>query len=172
MMERARKKFIPVCPPTIREVVESFEEGRNGSLYQEMYVGHVYHDFQSRASPGERKRRYALLFCNKPVLDDVYRTCTFFSMDGTFRTTPMVSTDLSDRAAQILIITADYHGKVAVVFVVVMQCRKRALYRKVYKALRSKEPRFEPIMMMSDFERAMRRSFLEIYPDCRLYGCR
>jgi hypothetical protein len=172
MMERARQKAIPTNPPSVQALIATFENSLNLPIYQDLYVGHVYHDFFSRRSPGQRSRKYALIFKNPPVLPDVYRTCTFFSMDGTFKTTPRLGNDFSDRASQILLITADYHGKIAVLFVVIMQCRKRALYKKVFRAIKEKEPDFEPAQMMSDYERSMRRSFQEIYPDARSFGCR
>lgn len=172
MMERARKKSVPTNPASVRDLISMFEHSQVIRLYQDLYLGYVYHDFPSRRSPGERCRKFALIFKNPPVLADVYRTCTFFAMDGTFKTTPRLGNEFSDRASQILLVTADYHGKIVVLFVIVMQCRKRALYKKVFRAIKFHEPQFEPAQMMSDFERSMRHSFREVYPDARSFGCR
>lgn len=128
-----------------------------------MYVGHVFNDFPSH---GERRQKCTLIFCNMGVLADVYRTCTFISMDETFKTMSVISNDLSDCATQMRLSTADRdQGKLAVVLIVIMQCQKRSLYKKAFSALKLKQPDFKPAQMISDYECAMRWSFLEIFPD-------
>jgi len=82
------------------------------------------------------------------------------------------STSFNDRASQVLTITADYHGGVVVLFVVIMQCRKRPLYTKVFRSIKTSQPDFTPAQLMTDYEKAMRRAFSNVYPDSRLYGCR
>lgn len=93
-------------------------------------------------------------------------------MDGTFRITPRAGNVLDVRASQVLLITADYHGKVVVLFTVIMTSRKVGLYRKVFKFLKDKVPNFRPPQMMADYEKAMRNAFKEVFPMARLYGCR
>lgn len=168
-MITARQASIPVCPATIVELIQSLDHQRYPPLYQDMYLDSVHHDF--RTAEGS-VRKHAIILVNKPVLDDVKRTCLWYSMDATFKTTPRVSNDLNDRAAQVLIITADYHGSAVVVFVAVMQGRKTPLYKKVFQSIKAAHPTFEPAQMMSDYEKSMRRGFRGIYPDSKMYGCR
>lgn len=97
---------------------------------------------------------------------------TFFSMDGTFRTTPRPGNVLDVRASQVLHITADYHGKIVVLFSVIMTSRKIGLYRKVFKFIKKEVPNFKPPLMMADYEKAMRNAFKSVFSSTRLLGCR
>jgi len=85
---------------------------------------------------------------------------------------PRAGNILNVRASQVLLITADYHGKAILLFAIVMTSRKSGLYRKVWRLLKDKVPRFRPPMMMMDYERALRTSFKFVFPATRLYGCR
>lgn len=97
---------------------------------------------------------------------------TFFAMDGTFRTTPRPGNVLDIRASQVLHITADYHGKIVVLFSVIMTSRKIGLYRKVFKFIKKEVPNFKPPLMMADYEKAMRNAFKSVFSSTRLLGCR
>jgi len=119
-----------------------------------------------------RSKKYAIILANKDCMDDVLRTSTWFSMDGTFRIMPRPGNVLDVRASQVLLITADYHGKVVLLFSVIMTSRKIGLYRKVFKFLKTTFPNFKPPQMMSDYERSMRSAFRSIYPSTKLFGCR
>lgn len=176
-MEYSRRKAVPANPATIEDLIANFESNSYPQMYQDMYLTTVHADFRQRrrgSTRGERetRRRYAIILVNRKVLDRAFASCTFFAMDGTFKTTPQVSASFRDRAAQMLCITADYSGKPVVLYVVLMQTRKIPLYREVFKAIHRLEPRFNPGQMMADFERAMRNSYMETFPDTRLLGCR
>lgn len=119
-----------------------------------------------------RSTKHAIILANRECLEDTLRTSTWFAMDGTFRITPRAGNVLDVRASQVLLITADYHGKVVVLFTVIMTSRKVGLYRKVFKFLKDKVPNFRPPQMMADYEKAMRNAFKEVFPMARLYGCR
>jgi len=93
-------------------------------------------------------------------------------MDGTFRIMPKPGGRMDVRASQVLLITADYHGKVVLLFAILMTSRKVALYKKVFKFLKLNVPNFKPPQMMSDYERAMRNAFRTVYASSRLFGCR
>lgn len=170
-MKAARLKAIPSCSGNIDQVIADFDEGRVDEFYQEMYLGSVHHDFRRRDQQGT-SRKHAMIFVNRSIMEDVQRTCNWFSMDGTFKITPKISNDLNDRAAQVLIIATDYHGSIAVLFLVVMQSRKLPLYKKVFRFIKNSAPSFQPAQMMSDFERAMRKGFRFAFIESRLYGCR
>lgn len=169
-MVASRQKSIPSCPRTIEEVVALLESQSLPDMYNDMYLTTVFHD--QRDATGAVARKHAIVLVNRAVLEDVFRTCKWFAMDGTFKVTPRVANELSDRAAQLLTISTDYHGKAVVVFVVVMQSRKMPLYKKVFRAIKLENPDFNPGQMMSDYERAMRNGFLKSYPTARLFGCR
>jgi len=168
-METARKAAIPTCPPTLVDALDGLLQHRYPPLYCDMVQSVVFHDFRR---DGERERKHALILVNKSVLPDVIRTCRWLSMDGTFKITPRLGQEFNDRASQVLTITADYHGGVVVLFVVIMQCRKRPLYTKVFRSIKTSQPDFTPAQLMTDYEKAMRRAFSTVYPDSRLYGCR
>jgi len=88
-------------------------------------------------------------------------------MDGTFRTTLRPGNVLDIRASQVLHITADYHGKIVVLFSVIMTSRKIGLYRKVFKFIKKEVPNFKPPIM-----KAMRNAFKSVFSSSRLLGCR
>jgi len=53
-----------------------------------------------------------------------------------------------------------------------MTCRKYQLYQKVFKKLKEIFPNFNPKMIMSDYEAAMRKALIDVFPAMRLLGCR
>lgn len=117
-------------------------------------------------------RKYGLILVNRSVLEDVLRTSTWFSADGTFKITPRPGNVLDVRASQVLHITADYHGSVVLLFSVIMTSRKVGLYKKVLKFIKRTIPNFKPPQLMCDYESALRKAFKSVFPATKVYGCR
>ena len=169
-METARKGAIPTCPATLEELIDNFLSNRYANLYQEMFEAVVSKIFT--IPDGGTVMKHAIILVNRAILEDVFRTCTVFNMDGTFKTTPKLGNSFDDRASQVLLITADYHGSPVVIFAVVMQSRKEVLYTKVFEHIHDHYVDFRPVQVMSDFEKAMRSGFKNVFKEARLLGCR
>lgn len=73
---------------------------------------------------------------------------------------------------QVINLLADHHGTAVCILTIVMTCRKVGLYKKVFRLLKDLFPEFAPRQVMSDFEVALRKGFLCVFPTTRMLGCR
>ena len=52
-----------------------------------------------------------------------------------------------------------------------MTAKTQCLYREVLESLITHIPEFKPVASMSDWERASRNAFKDVFPQIRIYGC-
>lgn len=52
-----------------------------------------------------------------------------------------------------------------------MEAKTEVAYRKVLERFRIKFPEVRPLSIMIDFETALRKVFIETYPEAQVYSC-
>ncbi|CAI6359310.1 unnamed protein product [Macrosiphum euphorbiae] len=158
-MRHARRQTLPPLPSTLRELGEYLDLNaeryrcKNSSFYQEWII--------------DNAGKYSIMFsCQELISAVVHQGATELHADATFKVVP--STPHCQQLFIIHLILQNHSIPVCFVF---MEAKTEASYRKVMERFQIKFPEVKPLVIMTDFETALRNAFMYIYPEAQIFSC-
>lgn len=157
-LKRERAKRVPPTPDSVEELLQNFEDGRYEKEYDAMMQGSV-----SVKINGEM--HHAIILASSKIIEQVTTEATFYFMDGTFKTCPQLFT-------QVVNVIADFRGALVPIMHILMPCKKKAVYVKVFEKIAELFPTLEPQKLMTDYENGLRGALQDVFPAAKLLACR
>ncbi|CAI6376517.1 unnamed protein product [Macrosiphum euphorbiae] len=158
-MRHARRQSLPPLPSTLRELSEYFDQNaekyqcNNAQFYQEWVV--------------DNAGKYSVIYACQELISAVVRQgATELHADATFKVVPS-----TPYCRQLFIIHLILQNHSIPICYVLMEAKTEASYRKVMERFKIKFPEVKPLMIMIDFESALRNVFLYVYPEAQISSC-
>ncbi len=150
-LQKIKLKVRPKNPQSLHEYVDELQSHPELSKYFRGSVNNL---------DGEIN---AVLFSTDPLTDSLL-TATSVAFDGTFFVCPRPF-------VQVFTIFSAHENHFFPAVVVLMIKRDKKSYLNVFQKIKELSPNFMPEFCISDFEKASRQAFKEIWPDSVLSGC-
>lgn len=158
-LQRIRQSIMPPCPD-LATFIKLLEE--NDNVYRS--YGMIRNEQFYQGSISDK----SICFANLEIVAELETDFDLY-VDATFSVTPF-------RTHQLLVVLATILGRPRPIFYAIMTSRSEKQYVSVFEHLRDAILGFDgklrvPKNGMSDFEKAMRRALIKVWPNINMDGC-